>query len=422
MKTPKSFNVPLRIALRYLFAGRGVSGRISLLSVGGIAVGTAALIVILSVYNGFEGYIRLNQDRTAPDYVVRPAQGKTFVPSDGLLDAVRALDGVLTADPVLREKVYAGGVSAGAGRAAKGTAGAGRAAGTPVAYALAEAVGVDGSAGPALSSVLAARIGRGSVTLYYPDMAANFSPSNPAVKSLVLAKPTVYRADAPEVYLPASDLRTLLGLPEGAFSSIELRTVGIFDPYRGTAADDAGAARALTDDAATLAAGAARTLAVVADDAGALSALLGPDFVILDREAQNPALYRMMRFEKLVIALILFFVVVIVAFTLAAGLRMLRIEKRGDMQTLGALGLSSSAQGRVFFLEGVLLTLLGLTAGLALGLLITALQAQTGLIKMPGLMGQPYPVDLRLADVLLTAAGVFLIGLLGTLFSRRSSC
>lgn len=342
-------NLPLRIALRYLFSGRksrGVSGRISAVSVAGMAIGTAALIVILSVYNGFDSLIRANEMKVTPDFVVRASQGKTFVPDSSLLAGLGACEKIMSVNPVLRDVVYA----------CKGSQ-----------YYAVEATGQEGATGTFCSS----EIGAGSLTLYYPERGSAFSPSNPAVKSLDIDPAGVFHASGKSVMLPAALLRDLLGLPDGSVSEMEV--IGDVSEQE-------------------------------------LRSITGSGLDVLGREAQNPTLYRMLRFEKLVIFLILFFVLVIVAFNIGACLTMLRIEKDKDMAILGAMGLDVRSQRNIFRLEGLLISVGGMLAGLVAGLLLLWAQSAFGLVRMPGLLGQPYPVHVQLSDVLLTAAGVVAIG------------
>ena len=120
----------------------------------------------------------------------------------------------------------------------------------------------------------------------------------------------------------------------------------------------------------------------------------------------------MMRYEKAAIFLILLFIVIIVALNIFGSLSMLIIEKKEDMETLRAMGASDQLIRRIFVLEGWLISLLGMAVGVALGVGLAILQQHFGLVKMPGnFVVDAYPVVLRLGDVLLSAAGVALIGL-----------
>jgi ABC-type lipoprotein release transport system permease subunit len=128
----------------------------------------------------------------------------------------------------------------------------------------------------------------------------------------------------------------------------------------------------------------------------------------------------MMRYEKLAIYLILVFIVVIVAFNIYSSLKMLIIEKQGDMTTLRSLGAPEELLRRIFLAEGWLMSLLGMVIGLVLGIVIVLLQQRFGFIQMPGNFAvSAYPVVLKATDLLWTVAGVSLVGLLMALIPSR---
>ena len=92
--------------------------------------------------------------------------------------------------------------------------------------------------------------------------------------------------------------------------------------------------------------------------AAELSERLGPDYEVLDRYRQNEALYKMMRYEKLAIYMILIFIVIIIAFNIYSSLTMLIIEKKDDIGTLRSLGAPEPMTRRIFLLEGWLISIL----------------------------------------------------------------
>ena len=139
----------------------------------------------------------------------------------------------------------------------------------------------------------------------------------------------------------------------------------------------------------------------------------GPSFRVLDRYRQNESLYKMMRYEKAAIFLILIFIIIIIAFNIFGSLSMLIIEKQDDIGTLGSLGAPPRLIRRIFVLEGWLISLLGLAAGLVLGLGLAWLQQRFGFVKMPGdFLVKSYPVIVQWTDIVLTVVGVALIGYL----------
>ncbi len=139
--------------------------------------------------------------------------------------------------------------------------------------------------------------------------------------------------------------------------------------------------------------------------------IVGPGFKVLDRFRQNTSLYKMMRYEKAAIFLILIFIIIIIAFNIFGSLTMLIIEKKDDIETFRSLGATDKMLRKTFTLEGWLISLLGLAAGLVIGTGFALLQQKFGFIKMPGnFLVSAYPVIVSWSDILLTIAGVALIG------------
>ena len=144
-----------------------------------------------------------------------------------------------------------------------------------------------------------------------------------------------------------------------------------------------------------------------------ISDRLGPDFKVKDRFQQNESLYKMIKYEKAAIYMILIFVIIIISFNIFGSLTMLIIDKKGDIQTLRSLGAEDKLIRNIFILEGWMISLAGLAGGLVAGIGFSLAQQKFGFIKMPGqFLVQAYPVILSWTDVLLTAAGVAVIGYL----------
>ncbi len=392
--------LPIRFALRYLFARKSynVINLISGIGVAGMAIGTAALVVILSVFNGFNRLVDDSlQDLNAP-LSVRPAQGKLFVPDstvfgwaygqpdilsfssvleeqvllsyDGRqsLARVRGLDSVAEEESPLRNHLADGQWSLHSGTQPQAVVGAG------LAYAL--------GLNPRFVSPL---------EIHYPARDADISLANPAasLRSVRLRPAGIFSVnadvDARLAVVPIETLRELLDCPE-AVSAVDL-----------TVRPEA-----------------------TAQVAKALQERLGPEFQVLDRYQQEASVYKMMRYEKLAIYLILVFVVIIIAFNIYSALKMLVIEKQGDMETLRSLGAPEGLVRRIFLWEGWLVSLLGMVIGLALGLLLVWLQDRFGLVAMPGnFVVQAYPVVLKATDILWTVLGVAGIGFLMALVPSR---
>lgn len=368
----------LYIAKRYLFAKKShnVINIISAISATGMAIGTAALIIILSVYNGFDNIIRQNLSESDPDYLILPSEGKTFNGSDLPLSALAE---TFSISGIIEESVF---ITYGGNQG----------------FAKARGVENSDSSSLWLGDIARAKFGPGIASelginprfvenafLYFPDRNAKFSPVNPeAALNNVRVKPVDIFTSTTEfdndlVIVPIELMRTLLGYGEDEFTAVELR----------------GRAGAALD--------------------------LGNDFVILDRYHQHPEIYKMMKYEKAAIYLILIFIVIIISLNIFGSLSMLIIEKQGDIDTLHALGADDKLIRKIFALEGWLISLLGMVSGLVVGILTVVIQSRFGIVKLPGnYLVDAYPVALQWTDVLLTAAAVTAIGFIISLSAGRN--
>ncbi|MBR6876333.1 MAG: ABC transporter permease [Bacteroidales bacterium] len=425
----------LYIARRYLVARKslGVIHAISTLSAIGMAVGTAALILILSVYNGFDRVIEQSLSDLAPDVLVTPATGKFFVPSGPAFDALLEDPRVEQICSVVEEQVFV---------AYGGRQQLARAKGVDAVYEaesrLADHV-VEGTFAlhdgalpqAAIGVALAREMGIrphfvDPLTLYYPRRGTRIPLAGPAADlgSVKLHPAALLSVNATTdeelIVVPIDQMQTLLGL-DNQISGIELRLASNSSlsnqAVTSSTKQDANPSNQAVSPSAN------RTASPTANNRGLSSSrtgrkflrelqeLLGPDFLVQDRVQQQPALYKMMRYEKLAIYLILLFVVIIIASNIFGSLSMLSISKRGDMETLRALGANDRLVRRIFIWEGWLVSLIGLAAGLLVGVALTLVQQHFGLVKMPGgFFLQAYPVVLQPADILWTALGVAAVG------------
>ena len=390
-------NLPLRFALRYLFARKShnVINIISGISVAGMAIGTAALVIILSVFNGFNKLVSESLSDAQPDLIVRPATGKAFVPDSTAFAWLYDQDMVFNMSSVIEEQAFI---------AFDGKQSLARVKGvdsvfeeespikdhiTDGVFALHRGTRPMAVVGSALAWSLDINPRFvAQLEIYYPDREGTVSLSNPTA-SLRSTKASVAglfainaELDAELVLVPIETMRELMDY-EDEVSAVEIRLA------KGTSDKDS---QKLVRE---------------------LEERLGAGYTVLDRYRQNEALYKMMRYEKLAIYMILIFIVIIIALNIYSSLTMLIIEKRGDIETLRSLGAPESMTRRIFLLEGWLISLLGLIIGLVLGVACVLLQQKFGLIRMPGnYIINAYPVILKWVDILWTAVGVALVGYL----------
>ena len=394
------------IAWRYLFAKKShnVINIISIISAAGIAVGCAALVVILSIYNGFDSIVRdLNDSHTA-DVMISPATGKVFTLDDRfafLHDDSR----VAVSCGVLEESVF-------------------------VQYGernkVVTAKGVD----PLYERVTGLRdyMVEGEFSLAFGDL-----------NQVVLGRTVALELGARPAFLqpilawfPSRTQQVDLLNPLGSLHQVRLHPAGIvsleqnfdqkylimpLDALRELLEydDEVSAVEIyLKPDALNRHGLAPRSFLSQVQDK------LGPDFRVRDRQQQNTTLYKLLKYEKIAIYLILLFVMLIVSFNIYGSLSMLIIEKRDDIATLRAMGADDALVGQIFTREGWLISLLGIFSGVAIGLLICWAQQRFGLVKMPGnFVVDAYPVVVQAADILLIIAGVALIGWLISLLTRK---
>src|SRR5690606_19845886 len=146
--------------------------------------------------------------------------------------------------------------------------------------------------------------------------------------------------------------------------------------------------------------------------------------VVKNREQQNPTLYKIVRTEKWAVFVIIAFTGIIALFNIVGSLTMLVIDKKKDISVLMGLGASNSLIRRIFFYEGLLISLIGCVAGLVLGLLFCLSQQAFGWVRFgegENLITEVYPVDIRYSDFVLVFLTVFVISALISLVSSLLS-
>lgn len=395
--------LPLLIAKRYLFAKKShnVINIISAISAAGMAIGTAALIVILAVYNGFSSLVADSVSLLEPDLLVEKKEGKVFNPQEAAVERLRALKGVSGVSETLKENIFI---------TYDGQSGAAVAIGVDSLWEanapIADKI-VDGKHSLSKGDIPQALVGVGfaykmgisprlliPVQLYFPDRNKKISVSNPAasLRSVKVWTSGLFSittdTDNSIIITKLGAMRELLDY-DTEVSALEIRADGLVETAR------------LQEE---------------------VQEIVGPGFTVKDRYHQNEALYKMMSTEKAVVFLVLIFIVIIIAFNIFGSLTMLMIEKEDDIKTLRSLGARTSLIRITFVLEGWLITLMGLAAGVVLGLLLVLAQKQFGFVKMPGDFALlDYPVVINWLDITITAISVAVIGYIIALIPARRS-
>ena len=288
-------HLPLFIAGRYLFAKKShnVINIISAISAVGMAIGTAALIIILSIYNGFDELVKSTLSNVEPDILITPAKGKVFLPEGEAFDRIKNNPLVGEYSLILQENVFVD---------YDGHQGIAKAKGVDRAFEEDSPLAGHITNGEfslhkgqlpqmVVGAGLAYKLGMNpaflaSAELYFPIRDRNFSLANPAasIESVRMRPSGIFsvnqQIDNDLMILPIEQMRQLLGYDEEV-SGIEIR---------------------LAEGSAT-----AKDLRTAIKD---IQKELGPDFKVLDRFRQNTSLYKMMRYEKAAIYAILIFVII----------------------------------------------------------------------------------------------------------------
>lgn len=393
------------IAKRYLFAKKShnVINIISAISAIGMAIGTAALIIILSVYNGFDSLIKSMMSNVEPDLLITPKTGKVFIPEGETYDWIYEQPSVISMSCVLQEQVFINYDGKQSLAKAKGVDWVYEEE-TPLKDHLVEGefkLHRGDIPLTAVGSALAYELSLSPrflapVEIYYPSRTRKLSATNPmsSIEAIKVWPSCTFsvnnEVNAELMILPIEMMRELLEYTDEV-SAVEIR----------------------------LAEGTERKELVRLQKE--ISERLGSDFEVKDRYQQNVSLYKMMKYEKAAIYMILIFVIIIIAFNIFGCLSMLIIEKKHDIETLKSLGATDGLIRRIFVLEGWMISITGLVAGLVIGIGFSLIQQHFGFIKMPGhFVVQAYPIIVSVTDIILTAAGVAVIGYLIAMLSTTA--
>lgn len=147
--------------------------------------------------------------------------------------------------------------------------------------------------------------------------------------------------------------------------------------------------------------------------------LLGSDFHVKTNYEKNELIYKTSKSEKMIVVIILVFIFILAAFNLIASLTMLFVEKKDNLQTLSAMGATHQSIFKIFFFEGLLISGRGIFFGLLLGYSICFLQLKLGLLTMPNSGGEAFPIALSLMDGLLILCLVSILSLAFSFFPVR---
>jgi lipoprotein-releasing system permease protein len=398
-------NISLFIARRYLFSKKRKNfiNIISMISVIGVMVGTAALVIVLSVFNGLEQLTIGLHTAYNPEIKISPKLGKSFPVTDSLRDMLRAIPGVKAVTEVMEDNallrygkvqmaVNVKGVSD--NFAEQYNLGEKMVSGDFTLYQRGQPRALLGVGVQVQMSVDLADDMKGLVC-WYPRRRAKVNMADPTssfTRELILPGGVLaieQQFDNNMVLVPLAWADRLMEYGNRR-TALEIRTT---DPARITGVQ------------------------------AALKAKLGQDFTVLNSTEQQGSILRAVEIERLFAFVALSFVVAVASFNIFFSLTMLAIEKQKDIAVLFSLGAGRRLIQQIFLTEGMMIALSGAGIGLVVGFLIVYLQQQFGVVGLgvSSQVVQAYPVKLVATDFLIVGLTVVAITLLSALLPARSA-
>ncbi|MBR1447778.1 MAG: ABC transporter permease [Prevotella sp.] len=405
-------NFPFYIARRYLFSKKktNVINIISAISVVGVAVATMALVVTLSVFNGFSDLVATLFTAFDPQIEITPTEGKSAPADDPILTEIKALPEVAVATECVEDQalaVYDG------------------------RQAMVHIKGVEDNFDE-LTHIREILWGQGTFELHAADL-------NYGILGIRLAEQlgTGARFDQPlQIYAPRREGQLDMSDPTDGFVQDELYSPGVVFEVMQAKYDrnyiltGIGFARRIFFRQGEISSLELRLQPGSDFDKtkAHIREICGDKYRVLDRYEQQDDTFRIMKIEKLIAYIFLTFILMVACFNIIGSLSMLIIDKRDDVVTLRNLGATDRQITRIFLFEGRMISAIGAVVGIALGLLLCWLQQTFGIISLGSSEGafiiNAYPVSVHPWDIVLIFLTVLAVGFLAVwypvrYFSRR---
>ncbi len=367
----------------------------------GVLIGSAALIIVLSVFNGFEKVILSMYSNFSPEIRIEPRLGKTFDPNTAYFNSLHKDSRVFSYTEVLLEKAL-------------------------IKYNDKTFIcNMQGVSDEFLRNKrLDSTIQSGSFTLTsngrpYAVIGATIQTSlsiniNDALAYMEIFSP---RRNAAISINPADEFEQKVIYPSGVFS--------IQQDFDNIMVVPIGFARQMLEQPVNVS-----SIDINYKSGTGVQSIqqdiidkIGKDFTVKNRTQQNTELYKTLNYERWAIFMILTFVLIIAAFNIIGSLTMLVIDKKKDIAVLISLGANKQIIQRIFFYEGMMISIVGCIIGVLLGFVFCILQQHYGLISMDGQVTilHAYPVDMKVVDFILVFFTVGVISVIAAGISARLS-
>lgn len=394
-------NISFYIAKRYLIAKKSQNAIniISWISVISVAIGTFALVVVLSAFNGLENLVESLFESFDADIKIEATEGKVFSASIIDFDELKGIDNVANYTQVLKEICGVRYKEQQSIVTLKGVEDSFLEM-SDLGSSIIDGVCVlkkDGINYAISGYAIAAQLGvymsksQENLSVYAPkrEKISTINPMNAVYRRLIAPSGVFYISpeyDTKYMVVPVDFVQDLLEY-EDEISSIEL-----------TVQDDQ----------------------LMEETAEQIQQYLGEDFKVTNRFQFNEIIYKTNRTEKWVTFLILVFVLIIAAFNILSSISMLILEKKKDITTLKSLGANNRLIRQIFFTEGILINLLGAFTGMFLGIILILCQQYFGLLKLEGGIVEYYPVEMKSIELLYILITVVIIGFLTSWYPVRN--
>jgi len=366
-----------------------------MISVIGVSLGTMALVIVLSVFNGFNGLISNLFGSFDPDLKILPVAGKTFIPNLPEFAQIKEMDQLLFYAEALEDNALLKYGSRQRPAIVKG-----------VTEEFALMTGID-SMMPDGNFIL--EQGNREYAVFGYGVANNLGIGLNFIDPIYFYVP---RRDAKVGHNPMDAFKVDFLFPKGVFTIHEdFDTQYVLVPM--------AFARRLFDREEAVSAIEIKLKNPDQSDIVQehIQDLLGEDYVVKNRFQLHDVLFKMMKSEKTAIFFILAFILVIASFNIIGSLSMLIIDKQNDIETLISIGANKILIQRIFLLEGWLISLSGAVMGTLLGVGICLLQEKFGFIKLTvdeNFIFSAYPVEIKFSDVAIVFTTVTIVGYLAS--------